>query len=278
MSSTRPEPGWWHRHIEFYRANAAVAFQRSLQYRGAQFLGMFALMTEPVVYLVVWATVADQQPDGRIGGLTVGQVSAYYVVWTLVRNLTAGRPPAVWEQRLRDGSLADWMLRPIHPLHDDMSAGLATNLPRVVVTIPLTIGLVIAFRPDWSVGPVMVAAASVSIVAAYVLRVLIFSTIGMVGFWATRVDAAARVHLAAELLLSGRLVPIAVFPAWLATSAEWLPFRYTFGFPIELLTTPMSGTSVAAGLALQIGWTAVIGSAVVAIWRVAVRHFDSVGL
>ena len=88
-----------------------------------------------------------------------------------------------------------------------------------------------------------------SVAAAYVLRAVAFCVVGTVGFWTTRVDAASRLYLAAELLLSGRLVPIVLYPAWLASAATWLPFRYTFGFPIEVLTTSMSTGSLIAGFA-----------------------------
>lgn len=277
MTAPAAVPGWLRRHAAFYRANATVAFKLSMQYRGSQFLGMFALLTEPVVYLVVWTSVADHN-GGAVGGLTLGQVSAYYVVWTLVRNLTAGYSPAVWQRRFQDGSLADWLLRPVHPVHDDLAGGFGYNLPRAVLTIPLTAALVVAFEPDLSPRPLAVAVCVVSIALAYVLRSLTFTLVGSVGFWTTQVDAASRIYIAAETLLSGRMVPIVLFPAWLATTAEWLPFRYTFGFPIEVLTTSMTDADLLRGLLLQLGWIAVVATIVGGVWRVALRRFDSVGI
>ena len=47
---------------------------------------MLGMVAEPVIYLVVWTTIAEQQ-GGSVDGLTVGYFAAYYIVWTLVRNM-----------------------------------------------------------------------------------------------------------------------------------------------------------------------------------------------
>lgn len=277
MSAPASAPGWIRRHVVIYRATAALDFKTSVQYRWPTILGMLALLTEPVVYLIVWTSVAEQN-GGTVGGLTQGQVSAYYVVWVLVRNLTSGYSPQMWEYRFRDGTLSDLLMRPVHPVHADIAGGFGSNLPRALIAIPQTLLLIVLFQPELSLRPLEVAVFVVSIVAAYLLRAISFCAVGAVGFWTTRVDAPARVYLAAELLLSGRLVPIALFPFWLSTTANWLPFRYTFGFPIEVLTTPMSDAALWTGLGRQIGWLIAMSALLAVTWRFAIRRFDAVGI
>ena len=41
------------------------------------------MVAEPVIYLVVWSTIADLS-GGEVNGLTAGDFAAYYIVWTLV--------------------------------------------------------------------------------------------------------------------------------------------------------------------------------------------------
>jgi ABC-2 type transport system permease protein len=270
-------PGALRRHASFYGAMAAHDFKMSVQYRWPTILGMIALLTEPVVYLIVWTSVAEQNGD-MIGGLTLGQVSAYFVVWTLVRNLTSGYSPDMWQRRFQEGTLADMLLRPIHPVHGDIAGGFGFNLPRVVIAIPLTAALILVFRPELSPSPLEILVFVPSVAAAYVLRAIAFCAVGAVGFWTTRVDAASRLYMAAELLLSGRLVPIVLYPTWLASAAEWLPFRYTFGFPIEVLTTSMSTGSMLAGFARQIAWIVALAMLLRWLWRFAIRRFDAVGI
>ena len=59
---------------------------------------MIGMVAEPVIYLVVWSTVARQQ-GGSVGGFTPGEFAAYYIVWTLVRNMNIALTPYGWEER-----------------------------------------------------------------------------------------------------------------------------------------------------------------------------------
>jgi ABC-2 type transport system permease protein len=99
----------------------------------------------------------------------------------------------------------------------------------------------------------------------------------MITFWTTRVSAIYDTYFTAELLLSGRLVPLALLPAWASTLAGVLPFKYTFGYPIEVLAGSLSTRELFVGLGLQAVWIGVGVLLVAAVWRVGVRRYGAVG-
>ncbi|HEX8928005.1 MAG TPA: ABC-2 family transporter protein, partial [Actinomycetota bacterium] len=74
-----------------------------------------------------------------------------------------------------------------------------------------------------------------------------------------------------------RLVPLELMPSWARTLADALPFKWTFGFPIETLAARLDGAQLLEGLAMQLLWTAVGALLVALIWRFAVRRFSAVG-
>ena len=43
--------------------------QSQFQYRAATYMYLLGMVAEPVIYLVVWSTIADQS-GGAVGGLT----------------------------------------------------------------------------------------------------------------------------------------------------------------------------------------------------------------
>jgi hypothetical protein len=43
------------------------------------------MVAEPVIYLVVWTTIADSH-GGSVQGITAGEFAAYYIVWTLITH------------------------------------------------------------------------------------------------------------------------------------------------------------------------------------------------
>ena len=71
--------------VDFYLTTMRTAIQQQFQYRAATYMYLLGMVAEPVIYLVVWTTIAEQS-GGTVGGLTAGEFAAYYIVWTLVRT------------------------------------------------------------------------------------------------------------------------------------------------------------------------------------------------
>jgi hypothetical protein len=117
----------------------------------------------------------------------------------------------------------------------------------------------------------------IAIWGAYLVRSMFQGTIGMLNFWTTRGAAVFDLYMATEMLLSGRLVPLQLMPQWVQTLANFLPFKWTFGFPIEALVGNLSTQSLLLGLCAQALW---IGIGLVLFklaWSSAIKRFVSVG-
>jgi ABC-2 type transport system permease protein len=260
----------------YYVAAAKASVQTQLQYRAAHLAYLLGMVAEPVVYLVVWSTVADSR-GGTVGGISAGGFAAYYIVWTLVRAMNIVFTPFGWEDRIRRGELSGMLLQPIHPIHRDLAMFAGMKVVVLLLWLPIAAVLCLAFRPAFSVDPLEVAVFAVAIWGAYLIRSLLLWVLGMITFWTTRVAALYDVYFTAELLLSGRLVPLALLPAWAAGAADWLPFRYTFGYPIEVLAGDLSRPALLWGLAAQAGWIAVGVGLVAVVWRSGIRRYGAVG-
>ena len=264
--------GW----IDLYLTQLKVAIATNVQYRVAAYFYMIGMVAEPVIYLVVWSTVARQQ-GGEVGGFTPGEFAAYYIVWTLVRNMNIALTPWAWEERIRQGELSQMLLRPVHPFHVDLAGLAGWKSVVIILWLPLAAFLSLIFQPTLSFGPINVLVFFVAIWLAYVLRSLMLWLLGLVTFFTTRIGPVFDIFFTLELLLSGRLVPMSLMPDWAQALAGWLPFQWTFGFPIEALVAGLPVERLAAGLGMQILWIA-IWSVIVAVgWRFAVKRFSSVG-
>ncbi len=264
--------GMW----DFYLTVMRTAVVEQFQYRAANYAYMIGMVAEPVIYLVVWSTVAEAQ-GGEVAGFTPGDFAAYYIVWTLVRNMNIVFTPYGWEQRIREGHLSGMLLRPVHPLHYDIAYFAGWKVVAIVLWVPIAVVLSIGFRPTFDVSVLDAAAFFFAIWGAYLIRTLFLWLLGMITFWTTRVSALYELYFTAELLLSGRLVPLVLMPAWVLVFADVLPFRWTFGFPIEVLAADLSPAEVGQGLAMQALWIAVGAVLVAVVWRFAIRRYSAVG-
>jgi ABC-2 type transport system permease protein len=261
--------------FDVYVQEAKIAIAEQIQYRVANYMYMLGMVAEPVIYLVVWQTVAEQQ-GGSVAGITAGQFAAYYIVWTLVRNINIVFTPYGWEERIREGRLSAQLLRPLFPIVEDLGFFLGWKPVVVLLWLPIAFFLALVFHPVLNPTPLAIVVFAVSLLGAYLIRSLNQSSLGLITFWTTRVGPVFQLYIAAELLLSGRLVPMALMPEWVQGIANVLPFQWTFGFPIEALVGNLSTGELLSGLAMQLLWI-VIGAILVRIvWHFAIRRYSAV--
>jgi ABC-2 type transport system permease protein len=262
--------------VDFYLTAMRTQVQTQFQYRATTYMYLVGMVAEPVIYLVVWTTIANSH-GGSVQGITAGQFAAYYIVWTLVRNMNIVFTPYGWEWRIREGQFSGLLLRPLHPIHYDIANFAGGKVVWVLFYLPIAAGLSIAFKPTLHVSALEVVVFLVAIWGAYLIRTMALWLLGMVTFWTTRASAIFETYMMAELLLSGRLVPLKLMPGWAQSLAAWLPFKWTFYFPIEALVGNLSTASLLGGLGMQVLWTA-IGSALVWVcFRASVKHYTAVG-
>src|SRR3954464_14038500 len=261
--------------FDVYVQEAKIAIAQQIQYRAANYMYMLGMVAEPVIYLVVWQTVAAQQ-GGSVAGITAGQFAAYYIVWTLVRNINIVFTPYGWEERIREGRLSAQLLHPLFPIVEDLGFFLGWKPVVVLLWLPIAFFLSLVFQPVLNPSPLAIVVFAFSLLGAYLIRSLNQSSLGMITFWTTRVGPIFQLYIAAELLLSGRLVPMALMPAWVQTLSNFLPFRSTFGFPIEALVGNLTTEQLLFGLAEQLFWI-IVGSVLVrVVWHFAIRRYSAV--
>ena len=261
---------------DFYGTTMRTQIQTQFQYRVSLYMYTLGMVTEPTIYLVVWTTIARTH-GGSVGGLTPSALAAYYIVWTFVRVMNSVFTPYGWEWRIREGELSGQLLRPLHPIHYDLASFAGQKIPWLLLYLPIAIGLSLVFHPSLHPSALGVVVFLIAIWGAYIIRSLNQFWLGMITFFTTRVGALFQVWFLAELLFSGRLLPLQLMPPWIQTLSAWLPFKWTFFFPIEALVGNLSNEALLRGLGFQALWTLISCGIVWLAWRIAVRHYSAVG-
>jgi ABC-2 type transport system permease protein len=262
-------------YVDYYLTAMRIGISTQIQYRVANYFFMIGMIAEPIIYLVVWSTVAEQQ-GGEVGGFTSNEFAAYYIVWTLVRNMNVTSVGA-WEGHIREGDLSRMLLHPIHPMHWHLGYFAGWKIVAIILWLPIAVALTLLFRPVVHIEPIDVAVFAVAIWGAYVVRSLTYSNLGLAAFWTTRLSPIVQVVMIFELLFSGRLVPLTLMPEWAQRLADVLPFKWTFGFPIEALIGQLPLSALLGGLAMQALWIVIGVAGIRLLWPVAVRRYAAVG-
>ena len=243
------------------------------QYKGFFFLLAFGWMTQPLIFLFVWSNAAT---FGAIGGYARGDFVAYYLVLIVVNQLTFAQTNWTVGDLIRDGTMNTILLRPIAPIVDTAAAEIAGKVVFLSFAIPVAGLLLLVLSPAD-----VLAGRSVAVRDHAARRLgsgfLWGYWLALTAFWSTRSHALVLMQDALVFVLAGQIAPISLLPGGLRTAAEWLPFRYMLGFPIEVLLGRVPEGALTRGIILQLVWLTVAGGLAYSLWRLGVRRHAAVG-
>jgi ABC-2 type transport system permease protein len=138
-------------------------------------------------------------------------------------------------------------------------------------------GLAAVFHPAFRLTVWAVCAFVPALLLAFLVRFLVDWIVALAAFWTTRVTAINQIHFMAVLFFSGQIAPLALLPAPLRVAAMVLPFRWTIGFPVELLLGRLSPAQAAAGVVVQAAWLLGGLALLRVLWRVSLKKYSAVG-
>jgi ABC-2 type transport system permease protein len=251
-------------------------FAIQLQYRVALIIWLIGMIIEPVMYLVVWSSVADAQ-GGTVGNFSTGEVAAYYVVMMLTNFVTFTWVMWNWTYYVKEGALSALLLRPVHPIHQDISDNATYKVLAGIVLVPAAMLLAWAFDAEFSITWASALAYLPALLLAWILRFALEWTLALAAFWITQVNALNQLYFVVLLFCSGRLAPLELFPQWVQNFTYLLPFRWMLSFPVELLLGRLAPAEIALGFAAQVAWVAVVIVALRIVWATGVKHYSAVG-
>jgi ABC-2 type transport system permease protein len=260
--------------INVYRATFAASINVQLQYRIALAIWLIGLVVQPVMYLVVWQTVAG---SGTVKGFSGGDFAAYFLVMMLATHVTFTWIMWEYEFMIKSGQLAAHLLRPLHPIHRHVPDNVGYKMLTLIVVVPAFIILAVLFHASFRGTVVDYVLCIPAVLIAAVTRFLLEYTLALAAFYTTRVSAVNQVWDALFWLLSGQIAPLALFPGGVQTVATLLPFRAMASFPVELALGRLDGRAIAQGFGLQAAWLVIAAITFRLLWRHGVKAFTAVG-
>ena len=251
-----------------------VGFSEAVAYRAELFIWVLST-TMPFVMMALWTEVARTSPVGRFSG---PDFVGYFLATFVVRQLTGAW--AAWQMNfeVRQGTLAMRLLRPISPLWAYAAENLAAVPLRLIIAVPVLLFSIAVLGekavPAHAWGwPLLLMA----LLGGWLITFLANVAIGTLALYMESSTKVMDVWLALFFILSGYMYPLELFPAPLRVLADWLPFRYQIGLPVELLTGAHDfGTSVAL-LARQWLWVGLMGGLSLLLWKRGLKRFAAYG-
>jgi ABC-2 type transport system permease protein len=254
-----------------------IGVAETVAYR-AEFVVWMLTSTMPLVNLALWSSVASEAPFQQYQS---ADFVAYFLGVLIVRNMTGNWVAWQMSEEIRMGVLSMRMLRPIHPFIAYACSHAAALPFRSLISLPIAFALLVSSGASaLTSDPLQLVLLAPSLVLAWLITFGMMFALGCLGFWMTQTFGVMNFYFGVWSLFSGYLMPMDIlrgrFPA-IAEVAEWLPFYYTLGPPVELMTKHLPGETLARLLAGQLAWAAICVAVAIWVWRAGVRRFEAVG-
>lgn len=242
--------------MRLYWELAVVGFQRAAAYRSAAVSGAITNTFFGFLRAYVFIALYQSRPDA--GGYSLADA----LIFTFATQGMAALVEmwAWWKiaETVQTGQVATDLSRPfdyqLYWLAQDYGRALFQFIGRFLP--PFIIGI-LAFDLRLPSDPVLWVGLTVSLVLAVTVSFGWRFCLNLASFWLLDHRGVAGTATLLALLLSGFLVPVAMFPDWARTAVylmPFMPFASMVAVPIDILLGKMRGQELIAALALQAFW------------------------
>ena len=241
--------------FQAYLAFARKSFQQQMQYRVANLAGLttnfFFLLVHIFVYTAFYAARTGPQP------LNLNEVITYFVlcqVFFMLMPFWGARSEVT--NAIKDGSVALQLTKPVdfqtYWFADECGRACYYLLMRGLPTFLISI---LFFEVTIPQQPVVLMTFAVSMTLSIFMSAAITITIFSSAFWTLDTTGISAMSGSIVMLFSGMLVPIALWPEWLAHIAGWLPFEGLIDIPFSVYLGKITGTEVWIAMSKQMAWS-----------------------
>lgn len=258
------------------RRLTSIELVATLMYRTQFFVYMLSTAVSVLIGLMIWlrleASGANLPVDREF-------IVSYYLMLAIVRVLTSTWHSEYLAQMIREGQLNSWLIRPGSYLLNLIANNLAEKLVKIGAIALLLLPAGFVYR-DAFVLPGELShwlLFGFSLILAAAIQFFLTTAIGSLGFWMDDNAGIARGRHVVSMVLSGELVPLALYPAWAMGFLNWQPFRFMLSFPLEVLLGTVTGTQLIYGFAMQLMWTAGFGCLCFYVWQRGLRSYSAIG-
>ena len=259
--------------MSLYVAVATRAFRRYSTYRAATLAGIFTNSVFGIIYSYAYLALWAANPDA--GGYD--KVDAVTFVWLAQALLMT---VAVWGggttddllERIRSGDVAIDLYRPVGLIGWYLAGDLGRSLYHLLTRglAPMLVGLALfdlTLPPSPANAVAFLVSLPLAVTISFALRFLVACT----GFWLLDATGVKVLSGAFAIFFSGMMLPLVLFPGWLGTLAEALPWAGFMQVPADLWIGRHDGLQILAYLGFQVGWIVVLLGCCSLVLRAATR-------
>ena len=233
-----------------------IAFKNSFVYRPSVIFNIIGSVFSMLITMALWVFVYQHESN------MISYMIAYTIFSRIIGMFYSGGMSDAIAGKVTSGAFSIDLIRPVNfigmhyfqLLGSMFSSLIMRGIPVITIFLPLLIA-------NASINnPICILFSIITVVLGHFMYIIIYSLIGFMAFSFLEIWPFNRLMNDTIRFLSGSFIPLALFPGWLGTLANMLPFRFLYSFPLELLIGHVEAKAIIFNFIILILWIAILGT------------------
>lgn len=260
---------WW--------ATIRISWSQQTAYK----LNFVLLVIGPVLVFFfirysLWSAIYNLEGITTLQGYDFPSMLAYQVWVMIVGFLALGYNSRDLAQDIRLGRISAYLIYPFGFWQFHLSSFLAFQGMQLLISA-FTFAMVwaIGWVPWSGIGPMGQGIGFAFCVALFWFQASFL--IGLLGFWLEQTWVLRVMLVTVSQFFSGALLPLELFPQWLRSLLDFLPFPYLTYVPVKLFMGEYAG-SLWWAYGILLLWTLLISALSQLTWRRGIKLYTAAGM
>jgi ABC-2 type transport system permease protein len=208
-----------------------INFINSFVYFGDIVASSFFVGLIVFVFTQLWQVIYSG--NELIAGFTIVMMIWYFV---MTESIVTSLPSVIEKvgEEIRSGEVANYLNKPYSYIFYNYSVSLGSAIFKFLLT--LSIGSIVAFlvigKMDFNF--LYIPLLFIIIILAITIHFILMMFIGVFAFWFEDSRSLYLIYQKIVFTIGGMLLPLEIFPNWLASISKFLPFSYIAYYPAKL--------------------------------------------
>jgi ABC-2 type transport system permease protein len=272
---------FWHNlpWLRKYSRTFEMGFQLALEYRINFAISLISAAYPIFIQSFLWTAIYRNTSESVVFGYTYRQIIAYTFLASLVsRIVRTGFEYEIMDD-IKSGRFSKFLVQPLGYFPYRLANFFGQKLVSLAMILSILVFMLVGLNAFWDVSLQFsrIVLFLVTLALAMALNFLIFYCISSIAFWIIEIGFLFEGVRIVFILLSGGIFPLEVFGERFVQLMNFLPFKYTVNYPINVLNGKIPGDEVVLGLLMQCIWIAACVFLAKYLWRVGSKRYVAVG-
>ena len=242
---------------------------------------IIGFVTEFAVLWFLWNAIFEETKADSIAGFDSGSIYVYYLAVILIGKIIHGtRFTNDVSQDIYQGNLNKYIIFPVHYISFKYAQYIGRMAPGFIqfLLFALVSFFIVRLPDEWSPSIGSFAMGIVAIFFANVIYFLMDFLLQLCAFWIGNVWSLHSLKAFIATTLGGYMFPLVMFPQSLQTVLEFLPFKYLYSFPVNVLFGRLTFEGWIKEISIAMIWCVILLLLCEVMWKKGRLKYTGVGI